>query len=245
MKSTAILALLLLSCGKPQEAKTEPPPAGSVRVTWLGRAYFLIETSSVKVAIDPCAKGDFWKADAREVRADLVLATHGHDDHDAVDLVKGTKAAIRAKCVTGEETAAGVKVRYVGVDHDASGGKERGKNTIYVVELEGLRICHAGDLGHILTDEQIKAVGPVDILLLPVGGRWTVELAEARKVAEQLAPRVVVPMHAKTDLTPDLAHTVDAFAKDQPNVRRVEANSAVFSKAALPASREIVVLRDQ
>lgn len=241
----AFAALLLASCGKAQDPVPAQagPEAGSVRITWLGRAYFLVETPTVKVAIDPCKEGDFWKAPTRETIADLVLTTHDHDDHDAVDAVQGTRASLRSKFVTGEEIAAGVKVKYVLTDHDGRGGQDRGKNTIYVVELEGLRICHAGDLGHRLTDEQVKAVGPIDILLLPVGGRYTLEPDEARAVCDQLRPRVVVPMHAKTEATPDLEHTVDEFAQKAKNVRQVEGTSATFSKSSLPKDPEIVVLR--
>lgn len=243
----AFAALLLASCGKSKEPvlPQDKPEAGSVRITWLGRAYFLVETASVRIAIDPCKEGDFWKAPTRETTADLVLTTHDHGDHDAVEVVKGAKATLRSKFATGEETAAGVKVKYVLTDHDDRGGRDRGKNTIYVVELEGLRIAHAGDLGHVLTDEQVKAVGSIDILLLPVGGRYTLELNEAGDVCDQLKPRVVIPMHAKTEATPDLVHTVDEFARKAKNVRRIEGRSATFSKSSLPSESEVVVLRYQ
>ena len=119
-----------------------------------------------------------------------------------------------------------VAIRSVGVYHDEEKGEKRGLNAVFVFEVGGLRMAHLGDLGHLLTDEQLPAIGPVDVVLVPVGGFFTIDAAQATKVIEQLKPRtIVMPMHYKTDvLTIKELAPVDAFLQGKAKVRREKGN---------------------
>src|SRR5262249_22724611 len=117
-----------------------------------------------------------------------------------------------------------VRVRTVGAYHDNVEGMERGKNTIFILEVDGLRIVHLGDLGHLLSDREIKKIGPVDVLMIPVGGVYTINGSEAKKVVEHLKPKqYILPMHYGTKVFMDLLPP-DEFLEDQKNVKRYPTN---------------------
>ena len=121
-----------------------------------------------------------------------------------------------------------VSVRSIPIYHDDKRGAERGLDTAFLFEVAGMRILHLGDLGHVLTDDQLSAIGAVDVVLIPVGGTFTVDAHEASRVVDQLHPRVlVVPMHYKTDaVTVKELAPVDAFLAGKPNVRREAGNTS-------------------
>ena len=126
--------------------------------------------------------------------------------------------------------------------HDGSKGTERGHNVVFVFEADGLRVCHCGDLGHVLTAHQSAAIGEIDVLLVPVGGTFTVDAAGAHEVADQLAACVTIPMHYKTDkLGFDIAG-IDNFVKGKANVKRVGRAEVDLSADKLPPAPEIWVL---
>jgi len=134
---------------------------------------------------------------------DVVLATHEHGDHNYIGLATGSPTVLRglkdndwAKI---DQTGKDLKISSVATYHDSEKGAKRGKNTVFVVEVDGLRVAHLGDLGHLLEKDQVTALSGVDVLIVPVGGFYTVDAETATKVAEQVNPRVVVPMHFKTD----------------------------------------------
>ena len=143
-----------------------------------------------------------------------------------------------------------VSIRSVGVYHDEEMGKKRGLNAIFVFEVDGLRLAHLGDLGHLLDDKQLADVGPIDVALVPVGGFYTIDAAQATKVIDQLKPRlIVIPMHYKTDvLTIKELAPVDAFLTGK-KVRRQKGNTLSLPVASIagkpagkPAAAEVVVL---
>ncbi|HJX13604.1 MAG TPA: MBL fold metallo-hydrolase, partial [Dehalococcoidales bacterium] len=119
----------------------------------------------------------------------------------------------------------------------------RGKNTVFCLEIDGLNVCHAGDLGHVLTEAQVKAVGRVDVLMVPVGGYFTIDAKNAAKVCEQLKPRVIIPMHFKSDKIGFPISGVEDFLKSKSNVTRVGSSEIEISAASLPASARIMVLK--
>ena len=139
-----------------------------------------------------------------------------------------------------------VSISSVGVYHDEEMGKKRGLNTVFLFEVDGLRVAHLGDLGHVLSDQQVADIGTVDVALVPVGGFYTIDAAGATKVLAQLRPRlIVIPMHYKTDvLTIKELAPVDAFLAGKKKVRREKGNTLVLPAArkAKPATAEIVVL---
>jgi L-ascorbate metabolism protein UlaG (beta-lactamase superfamily) len=135
-------------------------------------------------------------------------------------------------------------VRTVGVYHDDMGGVERGKNAVFVIEVDGLRIVHLGDLGHLLTAAQVRQIGPVDVLLVPVGGVYTINGTEAKEVVAQLKPRqYVIPMHYGTDAYDELL-PVDEFLEDQDkaNVRKLSTNKLRIETDFHPKAPVTVVL---
>jgi L-ascorbate metabolism protein UlaG (beta-lactamase superfamily) len=143
----------------------------------------------------------------------------------------------------------GVRVRTVGVYHDDSQGSKRGKNAIFVFDIDGLRLAHLGDLGHALSSEQMRDIGPVDVILIPVGGFYTIDGKVAADVVNQLNPKVVIPMHYKTpDLAASLAAVlapVDGFIKAIGNTATVTevGQSVTIERAQLPAGRTITVMK--
>lgn len=163
-----------------------------MKITWLGHACFLMETDDIRIITDPY--DDTIGYPLPGVSCDLVTTSHNHRDHGAVDRVPGT-----FKVMTGPvEKFGSLTVRTVETFHDQDKGRKRGKNLVHVFDFQDLKVCHLGDLGHQLDAQQVTAIGPVDILMVPVGGVYTITAAEAVKVVESLNPHITIPMHYKT-----------------------------------------------
>jgi L-ascorbate metabolism protein UlaG (beta-lactamase superfamily) len=170
--------------------------------------------------------------------ADVVTVSHEHGDHNNVSAVKGNPKIVKASA-----EVKGIKIKAVPAAHDDKGGSQRGKNTIFCFEVDGVNICHAGDLGHILTAEQVKAIGKVDVLMVPVGGFFTIDASTAAKVGEQLKPKVIIPMHYKTEKLDFPISGVDDFLKGKNNVTRSNDSEIELKAGKLPASAQILVLK--
>jgi L-ascorbate metabolism protein UlaG (beta-lactamase superfamily) len=170
-----------------------------MKLKWLGHASFILTSDSgTRVLTDPYRSGAFDGAVgycAIKEAVDVVTISHDHDDHNCVD---GLPEGFQVVSGTGAHQVAGLTVTGVKPFHDQRQGKERGRNVAYVIEIDGLRVVHLGDLGHPLGPEEARALGRVDVLLLPVGGHFTVEPREALGVVGTLRPGVVIPMHFKT-----------------------------------------------
>lgn len=231
--------------------------AAGASLTWYGQACFLLQTrAGTRVVMDPIP-GAIGYTPPTDLTADVVTISHEHADHNNVALVAGTGKEGTPKILRGlsadkkdwvktREKVKDVQIRSVGVYHDDQEGKQRGLNSVFVFETGGVKIAHLGDLGHLLTDAQLKEIGPVDVVLVPVGGFFTIDAAQATRVVEQLKPRtIVVPMHYKTDVLviKELA-PVDAFLQGKAQVRRETGNvlSLAPGKNGKPGEPEIVVL---
>lgn len=184
------------------------------KITWAGQSCFQISVTASKdnssdIVIDPFDEKIGLKMP--NFSADVLLVSHGHHDHNNVKGVKGSPFLIDNP---GEYEKNGVFVQGIDSFHDDVEGKERGRNTIYVIEAEDIRFCHLGDFGQKqLTDEQLDKIGHVDILMIPVGGTFTISSSEALKVIGQIEPKMVIPMHyALPKLKVDL-DGVDKFLK--------------------------------
>ena len=166
----------------------------------IGHAEFLIETeNSVRIATDPYDAGCGYPV--RKVTADVALVSHHHHDHDAVENLKGQPRIIdTAGSFTPES---GVKITAVKGFHDSEGGSKRGETLLFLIETEGLRIVHLGDLGCGLNAEQLKVLETPDVLMIPVGGFYTIDAEQAKETASQLKARVILPMHYRTEYNRD------------------------------------------
>lgn len=212
-----------------------------MRVKWLGHACFLITTKGgLRVITDPYAVGGGINYSPIKETTDVVVVSHGHDDHSNVSAVQGKPEVVRG---SDKKTAKSIQFRGVATSHDASQGQQRGTNTVFCFTIDDIKLCHLGDLGHVLTPEQVSEIGAVDILFVPVGGFFTIDASAASQVCDQLKPKVVIPMHFKTPKCTYPIAGVEDFLKDKKNVRRVGDSEVDFERERLPAAAEIVLLR--
>jgi L-ascorbate metabolism protein UlaG (beta-lactamase superfamily) len=208
-------------------------------VTWLGHGCFRLRGKNAAVVTDPYPPSIGLKLPKLE--AELVTVSHQHSNHSYTQAVAAAGFTIDGP---GEYEIAGVGVFGLPTYHDSSSGTERGRNTVYVIELDDVRTCHLGDLGHRLGDQDAEAIGTVDVLLVPVGGRNTLSAAQAAEVVRQIEPRVVVPMHfsipgLKIDLDP-----VDRFLMEMGAAETTESQPklSVQSSSNTEAETRVVLL---
>jgi L-ascorbate metabolism protein UlaG (beta-lactamase superfamily) len=219
-------------------------------LTWYGQSCFLLESASgTRIVIDPVA-GNLGYLPPADLHADAVTISHDHPDHNNLGLLQGKPRVFRGLTadkkgwVRINDRVKDITIRSVGVYHDPKRGADLGLDTVFIFETGGVRIAHLGDLGHALTDQQISAIGSVDVVLVPVGGGSTIDAQTATYVVDQIRPRlIVIPMHYKTDAltSKDLA-PVDAFLAGRPNVRREKGNRIAITGWRYKPSAEVVVL---
>jgi len=216
------------------------------KIYWAGQSCFQISVSnsrdhSADIVIDPFDEEIGLKLP--NLSADILLVTHDHKDHNNVKGVKGEPFLIEGP---GEYEVKGVFVQGIPSFHDDKEGKERGQNTIYVLEAEEMRFCHLGDLGQKqLTDEQLEKIDGVDVLMIPVGGEYTIDSSEAQKIIGQIEPKIVIPMHYALAKSKSKLDDVSKFLKTmgKPSVAAID--KLVVKASALPkeGATEIVVLQ--
>jgi len=212
-----------------------------MKVKWLGHASFLITSEEgTGIITDPYATGmGISYGDIKE-NADIVTVSHEHGDHNNAAAVSGNPEVVKG---AGVQEAKGIRFKGIASYHDETQGSERGPNTIFCFAVDGVNLCHLGDLGHRLSDEQAAEIGDLDILMTPVGGFFTIDAAVATEIVEKLQPRVVIPMHYSTDKCAYPIAGVDDFLKGKSDVKRMDATEVEFSKSDLPSSTEVVVLK--
>ena len=165
-----------------------------MKIKYLAHASFLITTDDgTRIITDPYATGDELDHGTIDESADIVTVSHDHFDHNNAAAIKGNPQVVRNTAMV-----KGIAIQAIPSAHDESGGSQRGENNIYCFEVDGIRVCHLGDLGHLLTDDQVAAVGKVNVLLVPVGGYFTIDAEAAQTVSEQVWAPVIIPMHYKT-----------------------------------------------
>ncbi len=214
-----------------------------MKVKWLGHASFLITSEEgTRIITDPYQPEAFGLNYGKiSEAADIVTVSHDHPDHNYVAGVPGKPQVVTG---TGTHRAKGIEFKGIASYHDESSGGERGPNTIFCFTVNGVRLCHVGDLGHQLTDKQLSEIGEVDVLLIPVAGTFTIDAAGANKVVDKIKPRVVIPMHFRTERCPSFPVTdCQPFLAGKKNVKRMNASEVEFRKGELPKETEIVVLR--
>jgi L-ascorbate metabolism protein UlaG (beta-lactamase superfamily) len=207
-----------------------------MEIVYFGQSCFRLKGKSATVVTDPYGEkvGKFPK----DVEAEVVTVSHDHFDHNAVERVGGKPFVVNGP---GEYESKGVSVIGVPSWHDDKQGQERGGNTIYVIEIDGLRVCHLGDLGHKLTQGVVEEMGPIDILLVPVGGTYTLDAKTSVEVIKQIDPWVAIPMHYGSNEAVKLA-PVGEFLKEigVGEIAAVPKYSVVAEK--LPSEFTVVLL---
>ncbi len=210
-----------------------------MKIKWLGHASFLISSDSgVRIITDPYEPND--KLRYREINesADIVTVSHDHFDHNNAAAVKGNPQVVK-----GNAEVKGIEFKGTSAFHDNTGGKDRGSNTILCFEVDGVKVCHLGDLGHGLTADQAAAIGAVDVLILPVGGFYTIDATVASNVAEQLKPGVVIPMHFKNNQCDFPIAGVEEFLRGKKDISQPDVSEVELKAGKLPEATQIIVLK--
>jgi L-ascorbate metabolism protein UlaG (beta-lactamase superfamily) len=219
-----------------------------LKIKWMGLASFLVTSDSgVKIINDPYEPGADPYGYGHELHygritdsADVVTVSHDHWDHNKVKAVKGNPKVLREP---GEKEVKGIKIKGVASFHDEVGGKERGPNSIFCLEVDGIKVCHLGDLGHKLSKEQLEEIGPVDVLLAPVGGVFTIDAKTATELAGLLKAKIIIPMHYKHDKCNFPVAEVDDFLVGKKNVSQPDDIEIELHKGNLPKSTTVVVMK--
>jgi L-ascorbate metabolism protein UlaG (beta-lactamase superfamily) len=217
-----------------------------VDIIWHGHACFEVRGQNTTIVFDPFGGIGLPEPKAK---ADVVLCSHSHGDHNNVKpVLKEGGSALEG--FVGAKDVGGVPVKGVATLHDDAGGSQRGKNSVYIVRFEGLKLCHLGDLGHDLTSEQAREIGKVDVLFTPVAGGATIGPDVAWSVITKLDPKIIIPMHynprfsgASPWLSRVMPIALDEFLKGKKTVEKTNGPSFSVTKDSLPEEQKIVVLR--
>ena len=210
-----------------------------MNIKWYGQASFLITSASgLRIITDPYAPSERLAYREIDEPADIVTVSHAHGDHSNVAGVKGNPVVVKET-----KEVKGIKFKTVAAFHDSAGGSQRGNMIIFCFQIDGINICHLGDLGHPLDKKQIAKIGKVDILMTPMAGNFTIDAKTATEVYEKLDAKIVIPMHYRNDRCPNLpVAPVDDFINGKSNVTRLEVSEVEFKAGVLPEKAQIVVL---
>lgn len=208
-------------------------------IIWYGQAMFKLKGRSATVIIDPFDPNSTGLKFPKEVSCNLCLQTHAHSDHSNTSAVTGNPLVIKGP---GEYESSGVSVRGIQTFHDSSNGSERGTNTVYHLLIDGINLVHLGDLGHILTEEQISQINSADILMVPVGSVYTIDAEAATTIVSQLEPKVVIPMHYNIPTLGYDLEGVEGFLKHMGAEGVSPLLKLSITKDKLPDETQVVVL---
>ena len=206
-------------------------------ITWLGHSCFRLKGSRTTIITDPYPPSLGYSLG--NPTAHIVTVSHQHEGHS---YVQGIGDEPRQVAGPGEYEISGVLIIGIATFHDSEKGGERGKNTIYVVEIDEVSICHLGDLGHVLKAEQVEEIDNVDVLLLPVGGVSTIGASMAAEVVRQLEPKVVIPMHYKTQALSQEFEPVERFLNEM-GVKQIDPQPKLsITRSNLPLTTQVFLL---
>ena len=206
-------------------------------ITWLGHSCFRIRGSRTTIITDPYPPDLGYSLGKPTAR--IVTVSHQHSGHSYVQGVGGEPRLVTSP---GEYEIGGVLIMGIATFHDREKGKKKGKNTVYLIEADEISVCHLGDLGHVLPTEQVEELDNVDVLLLPVGGVSTLNASMAVEVVRQLEPRVVIPMHYKTEALTRELEPVERFLKEMGVEQVVSRPKLTLSRTSLPVSTQVFLL---
>jgi L-ascorbate metabolism protein UlaG (beta-lactamase superfamily) len=212
-----------------------------MKLKWLGHSCFLITSDTgLKIITDPYSTAGGISHSPVNEAADIITVSHDHRDHNNVAAVPGKPEVITG---IGTKTTKGIQFKGIPSHHDKSKGRERGANTIFCFTVDGINLCHLGDLGHDLSQEEITQIGSVDVLFIPIGGLYTIDASVASKMIGDLKPKVVAPMHYKTPKCNFPIAGVEDFIADKKNVKKLNSSEIELEAGKLPLTTEIIVLQ--
>jgi len=210
-----------------------------MNITWLGQACFKIQGKEITLVTDPYEPKIGLKMP--RLFADIVTVSHDHHDHAYTKAVSGNPFIITGP---GEYEIRNVFINGIPSWHDNKEGAERGDNTMYLIEFEGLKIAHLGDLGTTLSDSQLEKLDGIDILMIPIGGIYTIDAKTAARVINQTEPRVVIPMHYKIPGLKIKLNGLDIFCKEMGIKDKTTLDKLKITKKDLPAEEtKIIILK--
>ena len=207
-----------------------------MEITWLGHSCFRMKGKEATLVTDPYSESLGYPMS--ELAANIVTISHSHPGHSYADGVGDGPRVIRGP---GEYEIADVLIIGMPTFHDSEEGGERGRNTIYLIEMDELRLCHLGDIGHLLSPQQVEELGNVEILLVPTGGVSTINAKVASELVRLLNPRIIIPMHYNTEMTSWL-DPVDDFLKEMGQKETVSQNKLLVTRSNLPSEARVVLL---
>ena len=208
-----------------------------MEITWLGHSCFRIRGREATIVTDPCPPASGYNIG--KPTADIVTLSHNHDNHAYVKAIAGTPVVINRP---GEYEIHGAFVTGIGTYHDDKKGAERGANVSFVLEMEDVRVCHLGDLGHTPSPDQVEEMSGVGVLLIPVGGNTTIDGAMAAEVVNIIEPRIVIPMHYRTEVTKDDLAPLDRFLKELGANKMEPQPKLTVSRSSLPHETQVMLL---
>jgi L-ascorbate metabolism protein UlaG (beta-lactamase superfamily) len=207
-----------------------------MEITWYGRACFRLKGREATAITDPCPPSTGFVAGKHDV--DLLTISHAHPDHVYTRSITAGLTLTRP----GEYEYRDLLVTGVRAFHDGERGQQRGENVIFAVEIDGVHVCHLGDLGHLLSEEQLAELGPIDVLLVPVGGETTITPAEAAEVVAQISPKIVIPMHFAADGASKDLLGPERFLHELAVSEPIRQPKAVVHASSLPDETQVVLL---
>lgn len=208
---------------------------------WYGQSCFKIQTDSTIIFTDPYSK-EVGLTPPR-TKANIITVSHKHEDHNNITAVADENTLVIA--TPGEYESKGVEITGLSSFHDSEEGKKSGANIIFVFEAEGIRVCHLGDLGHALSNEQLEKINGVDILLLPVGEVYTFSIKEAIKTISEVEPKIVIPMHYKIKGLKYKLSEVDKFCKEMGVKKNNILDKLLIKKKTLPTEEiQTIILKN-
>lgn len=210
-----------------------------MEIFWYGQACFKIKGKSTSLIIDPYDPDATGLKLPKDMEAQIALKTHDHPDHNNLKAVTTSPVLVEGP---GDYDIKGVAITGISVFHDAQNGTERGKNTVYNIQIDGLNVVHLGDIGHVLNESQIQDIGSCDILMVPVGGNYTISAKEAVENIQALEPRIILPMHyALPGLKYEL-EGLDLFLKEMGAEDLTPMPKLTITKDKLPEEPQVVLL---
>jgi L-ascorbate metabolism protein UlaG (beta-lactamase superfamily) len=207
-----------------------------MEITWYGRACFRLKGREATAITDPCPPSTGFVAGKHDV--DLLTISHDHKDHTYTRSITAGLTLTRP----GEYEYHGILATGVRAFHDGARGTERGENIVFAMEIDGVHVCHLGDLGHLLTEDQLSELGPVDVLLVPAGESFTITPAEAAEVVAQVNPKIVIPMHYATDGASGDLQGPEKFLQEMAQAEPIHQPKAVVTASSLPDETQVVLL---